>query len=226
MNTPEATIRSTGRRRRDHIAVVSICHTQLSADAFWRLWRDSEDLLRRRARRMLHRHEEDAEDALSIARLKAARSLESAPGTPDERARWLMRILCNACIDIHRERLRAEKGAALARHGHAHIHAQSTSQTEEERLHRRRALRSVLFEGARLPPNLQRPLFLRAVLDWSYSQIGGHLGITEANARKRVQLAREELLRRLREREVRRVRGPSDVCCSAASHQQRHRVEL
>lgn len=189
------------RLRGGQVTVLPVARARGTSPEFWELWRESEELLLRRARRMLGNRGMDADDALSITRLKAAGSFECAPQPRAEQLRWLMRILCNACIDIYRERSRSRRGVSLTSDAEASEPSEPADEALDERLHRRRALEAVLAEGAKLPTALRRPLVLRAAFEWTYESIAEHCGITPANARKRVQLARTELLRRLQGQE-------------------------
>ena len=51
---------------------------------------------------------------------------------------------------------------------------------------------------AELPPALRHPAIMRLMNDESYASIAQSLRISQANARKRIQLARQMLQRRLR----------------------------
>lgn len=170
-----------------------LASTSFTPRAFWLLWRKHEASLMNYALKMMARHEQDAEDAMSITRLKAARSLERMPVVEPAQFAWLKQILANVCIDLHRDRARSGRVMELATQGELDVHPRGTPDPEGV-LERRRAIERVVLAAAALPVSLRRPLVLRIVLEWSYDRIGTHLGISPANARKRVQLARQQLL--------------------------------
>lgn len=128
---------------------------------------------------------EDADDALGEAALAA---LKKWPPKlqPDEARGWLLRLVYNKCMDIHRQRRRWV--------------AWDGSDSEDETLASGPGLESMLLEGELialvrdrirgLPPRLRRVAELRLRGDLSYSEIAVLLDLTEVNVRKRMQEAR------------------------------------
>ena len=141
----------------------------------------------------------DADDAVSRSMLVAHAKLpEYAADIIDVEA-WLTRLTCNVCLDIRKERGRGSQKA----------------ETLDERVLTRReatlpdalspedvVLIAQIGHGIRqaiqeLPPPLRAVAELRFLQETGYDAIAELLSITEANARKRVQQARELLRPRL-----------------------------
>lgn len=164
--------------------------------AFWALWLEHRLDLRRQSLRLSSGNRAEAEDALGDAMVKAAQAYSCA-GVRQPRA-WLRRFVHNACIDRHRARRRSDRAAtevvlnAAAAPFACGTPARSPEEllsAAEERERLRRALRA-------LPAHLAKPLALH-LDDVSDVDIAERLTISRALVRKRRQLAREWLRRRL-----------------------------
>ncbi len=170
------------------------------SDAFWSLWMMHQPHLLAVCYRQMRWIGADADDAVSRSMMVAHAKLpEYAAQILDVEA-WLTRLTCNVCLDIKKERVRGTRRAEVL---------------DERVLTRRDAslpaalspeevvllgqlgdrIRSALAE---LPPPLRSVAELRFVQEMGYDVIAERLSITEANARKRVQQAREMLRPRLR----------------------------
>ncbi|MEO1083819.1 MAG: sigma-70 family RNA polymerase sigma factor, partial [Acidobacteriota bacterium] len=135
----------------------------------------------------------DAEEAFSRAGLAAFQSYSQAL---KPRA-WLFRITYNCCIDIHRERQRraedsfehiGEECLDLDDAGRRRL---ATPSPEEQFLiAERKALVRRLIEA--LPTSLKEVL-IRRLAGESFRHIADAVGTSEANVRKRAQLARRRL---------------------------------
>jgi len=166
-------------------------------ELFWSLWLRERPLLLRMCVRWLHDQRQEAEDILSTGAVKAlsylhTRSLEAATFRA-----WALCIVNNLCTD----RLRAE-GRARARFVDVDVDAALAVAQDESHAQERALLRAELrwrLDDAldALPPRLRLTFDQRVVEDLSYEEIAMGQGITQANARKRVQQAREQLRRRL-----------------------------
>jgi RNA polymerase sigma-70 factor (ECF subfamily) len=169
------------------------------ADAFWSLWMIHRPHLQAVCYRQMRRVHADADDAVSRSMLVAHAKLpEYAAQILDVEA-WLTRLTCNVCLDIKKERCRGSR---------------KSESLDERILSRREAtlpeplspeeavllaqvgagIRSAIAE---LPASLRAVAELRFVQELGYDVIAERLSITEANARKRVQQARERLRPRL-----------------------------
>ena len=161
------------------------------SEAFWGLWERHNKSLRQLCLRLMDGHASDAEDALSQVMLKALDRLPSCAGKITHLEAWLHRLARNLCIDLRRERHRRTeigeswKLATLAEP----ISHQPTLHGEEE---------SVLQQQiAAMPVPLREPFVLHIVREIPVKEVASQLGLTPANVRKRVQLARANLRREI-----------------------------
>lgn len=168
-----------------------------TAALFWSLWLRERPLLLRMCARWLQGHHQEAEDILSIGALKALSYLRTRALEAATFRAWALRIVHNLCTD----RLRAG-GRARARFIDVDVDAAPAVAQDEphgqERALLRAELRWLLDDAVEaLPPRLRVTFDQRVLEDLSYDEIALSQRITSANARKRVQQAREQLRRRL-----------------------------
>lgn len=170
-----------------------------SPAGFEALWRRHHAELMARSLKLLG-NRADAEDACSRAALLALQDHRRRAEALREPRAWLLRVISNTCVSMMRERKRRrlldgeEPLAGL-------VPGPGASETPEEpyawRQVRGRLRRALLVQIRALPSHLRQPVVLRLVMAREYRFIAKRLGITQANARKRVQLGREALCRML-----------------------------
>ncbi len=174
--------------------------------AFWRVWNEHRDYLKRLSMMWMNVNAMDAEDALSLATLRAYEKYnDHADQINNERA-WFARLLHNICIDLHRANTRRFR---LNEKVKEVVEIDNTPTENVDLSPEGELLNSelgALISGAinKLPPKLKAPLVMRLVEGEEYADIAERLGISNDNARKRVQQARAILRRHLapcRERE-------------------------
>jgi RNA polymerase sigma-70 factor (ECF subfamily) len=140
----------------------------------------------------------EAEDAVADVVYKASLALSNGGADIINERAWLARVLRNRCMDSHRRRT----AAPLAPHRQAADDEDpdiADTNPSAEDLLLNRELGRVLGEAlAELPDMLRGPVTMRLVHEETYSSISEAYMITEANARKRIQQARELLRQRLR----------------------------
>jgi len=165
-----------------------------SSEAFWCLWGRHQKSLRQLCLRLMDGHASDAEDALSQVMLKALGRLPSCAGKITHLEAWLHRLARNQCIDLRRERhRRTEIGESwkLATLEEP-ISSQPRLPDEEELV--------IQQQIAALPLPLREPFMLHIVHEIPVKEVASQLGLTPANVRKRVQLARARLRRDMADR--------------------------
>jgi RNA polymerase sigma factor (sigma-70 family) len=142
-------------------------------------------------------HRADAEDALSTAKLKAAAHFYANPeGLKNQRA-WLARLLYTCCMDLHRWRRREEtKTSTLTEDLDILAAAADLSSPEKQMLDLELQVRLARLLDE-LPEPWRNAVLARCLAQQSYEEIARQAGTTPANVRKRVQLARALLKRRL-----------------------------
>jgi RNA polymerase sigma-70 factor (ECF subfamily) len=172
---------------------------QRDTAAFWGMWeRYRTPLLSQYCRRWMGGNREDAADALSSAGLKAWQQLPiHAPAITNVKG-WLVRLLRNHCLDLHREHARYrsvlqrnDDGVDAAGEGMVQESAEAVALQHEMALYLQRA-----FD--RLPPRLREPALLRFYHGLPHRDIATQLHLTPETVRKRIQQARGMLQASLR----------------------------
>lgn len=170
------------------------------SEAFWSLWMIHRPHLLRVCCRLMRWERFDADDAVSRSMLVAHAKLpEYAADIIDVEA-WLTRLTSNVCLDIRKERGRGSlKSEVLDERVLARREATLPEPLSPEDV----VLLGQIGNGIRdaigqLPAPLRVVAELRFLHETAYDVIAERLDITEANARKRVQQAREQLRPRLR----------------------------
>ena len=159
------------------------------ADAFWCLWNRHQRGLHRLCLREMDGHVADAEDALSQVMLKAQDRLPASAGKILHLEAWLHRLARNLCIDLRRERQRHSE--TLESWGNE---TGTEPKFDQSMLHLA-AESEIQQQIAALPPALREPFVLHVVREIPVKEVASQLGLTPANVRKRVQLARASLRR-------------------------------
>jgi RNA polymerase sigma factor (sigma-70 family) len=169
-----------------------------SYEAFWLLWRSHGGFLHRLSLHWLQGRHADAEDALSIAKLKAMSHFGSGAETLINGKAWLARLLYTSCMDILRQRYREEDKAGYLENliERADDLPALFPTPEQELLGREQGWRIAQLVDE-LPQPWRRALVERCIHRKPYSTIAHDSGTTGANIRKRVQLARAFLRERL-----------------------------
>lgn len=166
----------------DHDSLV--CLARGDAGPFWRyFWCHRDDLLRL-CMRWLGSSRDQAEDVLSTSALKLLDTLRARPVQVREFRSWLIRSLHNSCIDVLRAQYRTIDVAYTVGR---------VTESPARRLERRELGHALESAVARLPPRLREVFVLRCIEERSYREIAGQLAISQSNARKRVQHARQVL---------------------------------
>jgi RNA polymerase sigma factor (sigma-70 family) len=169
------------------------------SEAFWSLWMMHRPHLLAVCYRQMRRVGADADDAVSRSMLVAHAKLPEYAAEIIDVEAWLTRLTCNVCLDIKKERCRgSRKSETLDERVLARREASLPEALSPEDV----VLIAQIGNGIRmaieeLPPPLRTVAELRFVQELGYNVIAECLSITEANARKRVQQARELLRPRL-----------------------------
>lgn len=168
-------------------------------DAFWSLWQHYREQMYGVCLRQMSGIHADAADAVSRTMLVAWEKLPRSASEILSVKAWLTRLTCNVCFDMHRERRRRLRAAdTLTMMMNTELLPAVHSEPSPERV----AISAEICNEIRnaisaLPPALREAAELRFLQDQSYETIARRAAISEANARKRVQQARELLAERL-----------------------------
>jgi RNA polymerase sigma-70 factor (ECF subfamily) len=174
--------------------------SQGDREAFWSLWIMHRPHLLAVCYRQMQRVHADADDAMSRSMLLAHAKLPVYAAQIIDVEAWLTRLTSNVCLDIKKERCRgSRKSEALDERVLSRREATLPAplSPEDSVLHAQMGtgIRSAIEA---LPRALRIVAELRFVHELGYDVIAERVAITEANARKRVQQAREFLRPRLR----------------------------
>ncbi len=163
-----------------------------------RIWINHRLYMNSLSLRWLRGDRSEAEDAVSDVIYKASVAFGSGQyDVVNERA-WLTRVLHNRCMDAHRRRhgLQSFDSTADADADSAPDGAETDRSAEDLLLNKE--LGEMLMRAlAELPDTLRAPVKMRLIDQDSYGSISEIMRISEANARKRIQQAREILRRRM-----------------------------
>lgn len=161
------------------------------AEAFWCLWIRHEAALRQVCLREMDGHRADAEDALSQVMLKAQDRLPACAGDIIHLEAWLRQLARNLCLDLRRQ---SQRRVAAAESWVNDPLAEDQCEPPPPPVEAESDIHQWI---AALPPPLREPFKLHVVLEIPAKEVAAKLGLTPANVRKRVQLARGQLRRDL-----------------------------
>ncbi|MBE7637835.1 sigma-70 family RNA polymerase sigma factor [Sneathiella sp. P13V-1] len=183
----------------ENAPIRAIVSEKEQSRAFWAAWNEHRDYLRRLSLMWMNVSHMDAEDALSLATLRAhEKYAEHAENIKNERA-WFARLLHNICIDLHRSNKRRfrlkEKVKEVVEIDNSPL--ENVELSPEGELMNTELGKAILLAIDKLPANLQAPLVMRLIEGDDYKVIAERLNISNDNARKRVQQARSILRRQL-----------------------------
>jgi len=164
-------------------------------EAFWVLWQMHSDYLFGVGVRLCRGNRDEARDVLGDACVRLADEMpRHAPAIRDSR-RWLTRIVINTAVNRFRSYRRhivaigaLDELALVAASGRL-----AEPPTPEDEAVHRQFLHRTLAAMALLPRRLRVTAALRFLLDRSYDEIAGDLGISVALVRKRIQETRDIL---------------------------------
>jgi RNA polymerase sigma-70 factor (ECF subfamily) len=168
---------------------------------FWILWESHKGYLYGVCLKQMGGMREDAEDALSRAMLKAWDRLPRYAGEIANVKAWLTRLVCNLCLDIHRERRIRSRNVVNLDDA---ITGDSKSLAHDGASPEATVLGHEIYGQIKdvvdaLPARLREPFELRFFEEMSYRDIAERLALTGDNVRKRIQLARAIMQERLGE---------------------------
>ncbi|HBR00294.1 sigma-70 family RNA polymerase sigma factor [Roseofilum sp. Belize Diploria] len=175
------------------------CLSEGDMNAFWPLWQSYQEYLYFRCLRWLNNDRHEAEDALSLAMLKASKALPNYAHKITNLRAWLTRLTYNLCMDKYRQDRRRAIGvenideiAAISLDSLliSYTSPESTLLSEE-------LSRSIVRAINMLPERLRQLFILRYYHQVSCADIAQQLGISQDNAYKRIQEAKECLKKHL-----------------------------
>ncbi|TNE38633.1 MAG: RNA polymerase sigma factor, partial [Alphaproteobacteria bacterium] len=164
----------------------------VNPENFWEAWHTHREYLIKLSMLWMNVSAADAEDAFSDATIRAYEKYAAhAPQISNERA-WFARLLHNICIDRHRSnsRIRNLYDRIKEINNIDFTVLENGTPTPEHSLLNNELGRIMTRAIGELPDRLRAPVILRLVQGEEYDDIARALGISNDNARKRVQQAR------------------------------------
>ncbi len=159
---------------------------------FWTLWERNRDLFYKKCLRIMNGNQDDAQDALSCAMLKAREKMAEQHAQIQNFTNWALRLTENVCIDQLR------KNQKLSLHDELPDKYVDTGNDDgafllegRQRYRRqKKAVLELLSLICSLPQAQRDPFLLRFFLCDSYQAIAAKLCISEQTVRKRIQQTR------------------------------------
>jgi RNA polymerase sigma-70 factor (ECF subfamily) len=148
-------------------------------------------LLQHQCRKLTGGNSDDAKDLFSLVLLKVYTERPEQLRKIRHLGGWLSRVAQNKSIDLQRERIAEERRDQ--RLGHFHEITGNHPRSPEQAMLDRELVAQIQRAFHELPSRLRTTAELRFVEDASYEAISHRLGISQVNARKRVQEARRRL---------------------------------
>ncbi|MGD1911003.1 MAG: RNA polymerase sigma factor [Rivularia sp. (in: cyanobacteria)] len=166
--------------------------------AFWQLWQQHRDYLYSRCLGWMGNNYYDAEDALSVASLKAWNKLPEYAGKITNLRAWFTRLTHNLCVDIYRERYRKRiTNMQEIPGGDDEVIIANIDSPESVIL--RNELKLYIHDAVSALSDRLRPVFiLHYFYQYSYQDIAQRLKLSLDKVYKRIQQARNFLARRLK----------------------------
>ncbi len=175
-----------------------VAEARATADAaFWPVWLAHRDYLYRSSLRFSNGNTADAEDAMGEAMLKAVQAFPHAE-IRNHRA-WLLRLVHNACMDRYRVKQRQNRLMSdIANDDGQSVPAVAPkrNRSPEELLGAVQLITCLQDAMMTLPRSLAEPLLLY-LDDLSDADIAASLNVTKEVIRKRRQMARDWLRRKM-----------------------------
>ncbi|MGK7893452.1 MAG: RNA polymerase sigma factor [Xenococcus sp. (in: cyanobacteria)] len=166
-------------------------------NAFWQLWERYRNYLFHRCLTWMGGNHDDAQEAMSLASLKAWEKLPNYASKINNLKGWLNRFTHNLCIDLHRQRQHKAIGVDNVEDVPLNHHEIGSSDypelellQQEQKIYLRHCIDS-------LSSRLREPLILSYYQSMSQADIARKLSISTDNVAKRLQQAKQILKQRL-----------------------------
>ncbi|NEN87650.1 MAG: sigma-70 family RNA polymerase sigma factor [Okeania sp. SIO3H1] len=168
-------------------------------DQFWEQWTEHEDMLYWCCLRLMNSNRTDAEDALSLAALKAWEKVQKFEGKITNFKAWSIKLTRNLCIDIIRERSRGAIGVESIECVDDTEEMVIASSVESPESFLEREERSIKIRRAitDLPETLRETFILHFYEELTHTEIAERQGICYNNVSRRIYVAKKKLKQKL-----------------------------
>lgn len=169
-------------------------------NVFWQLWQHHHKYLYSRCLGWMGGNPVEAEEALSLAMLKAREKLPKYAVKITNLRAWLTRFTHNLCVDIHRNFRKKAIGTESIEDIDIREQEEviSSFDSPESAILRDELGQFIRTAVNALPERLRTPFILRYYQEVSYPDIARQLAISQDNTYKRIQQARDLLEKNLR----------------------------
>jgi RNA polymerase sigma factor (sigma-70 family) len=162
---------------------------------FWHFWHQNQDYLYYCCLKWMNGNSADAEDALSMAMIKAWEKVQHYGEDITNFKAWLTRLTHNLCVDIHRERNRSAKRVEdievyTSQEEQGKVFQLDTPGSALERDEKKIFIQEAI---ANLPNRLRETFILHFYHELSYQEIAERQDISYPNVCKRISQARAML---------------------------------
>ncbi|NET68438.1 MAG: sigma-70 family RNA polymerase sigma factor [Moorea sp. SIO1G6] len=166
---------------------------------FWQQWQESRGQLYRCCLKMMNFNPMDAEDALSMAMVKAWEKVQKFGEKITNLKAWLYQVTRNFCIDLIRKRSCGAVGVeSIEWVGNTEeVITTGTVECPESVLEREERSERIRGAIAELPEKLRGTFILHFYRELSHQEIAEQQGISYDNVCKRISLARKQLKEKL-----------------------------
>ncbi|NEO57733.1 MAG: RNA polymerase sigma factor [Okeania sp. SIO3B5] len=166
---------------------------------FWEQWIEHQDMLYRCCLRLMNSNHTDAEDALSLAMLKAWEKVQRFRVQITNIKAWLIQLTRNLCIDIIRERSRHARGVESIEWVSETDEMGMASSVELPESFLEREERSIEIRQAiaDLPERLRGTFILHFYEELTHTEIAERQGISYENVCRRIYVAKKKLKEKL-----------------------------
>ncbi|MCG7550409.1 sigma-70 family RNA polymerase sigma factor [Pseudoalteromonas sp. Of7M-16] len=162
---------------------------------FWTIWLENKEKLLSCCHRWLRNDGEKVEDVLALTCEKAFRAYSQSNYKIENEFAWLCRIAHNLCMDEHRAKAKHQDIVNHVSELPDHFFFADNQSASLESDHWNTSLYNKLVkEIAILPTDLRLVMQYKFLYEMEYAEIASRLQLSLENVRKRVQLARRQLI--------------------------------
>ncbi|WP_247687558.1 RNA polymerase sigma factor [Pseudoalteromonas luteoviolacea] len=162
---------------------------------FWTIWLENKEKLLSCCHRWLRNDGDKVEDVLALTCEKAFRAYSQSNYKIENEFAWLCRIAHNLCMDEHRAKAKHQDIVNHVSELPDHFFFADNQSTSLESDHWNTSLYNKLVkEISILPTDLRLVMQYKFLYEMEYAEIASRLQLSLENVRKRVQLARRQLI--------------------------------
>lgn len=162
---------------------------------FWDVWMDYKSELLSNCMRWTAGDKSAAEEMLSACLIKGFTKYSEYRNKIIDDKQWLKKLIFNVCIDEYRKRKRELEGIEKLKHDISQYYMNGIygEESPEKIMLKEQHLSAINNSIDKLPEKTKMAFRMYVFYEMSYISISASLNITQAAARKRIQLARKHI---------------------------------